>query len=86
MVREDSSVPVGRLQDAVRRLAEETRGRQLTGRTHQDADDEAGTVLTDDAVGDCCTLALPWGDLIQMRRAAGRVKDLRRADELEALS
>jgi len=62
--------------------------------------------------GDCCTPALPWGDLpiadflvrcrvamcdgfeiryldradlIWMRRAAGRVKDLRRADELERL-
>ncbi|HEX6684543.1 MAG TPA: isochorismatase family protein [Candidatus Limnocylindrales bacterium] len=62
------------------------------------------------ASGDCCTPALPWGDLpvaefltrcriaaaggfairyldradlIRMRRAAGRIKDLRRADELE---
>lgn len=65
------------------------------------------------ASGDCCTPALPWGelpitdllaryevaaadgfviryaaraDLIRMRRAAGRVKDLRRADELERLA
>jgi hypothetical protein len=65
------------------------------------------------ASGDCCTPALPWGDLpiadflarcrvamsdgfeiryldradlIRMRRAAGRVKDLRRADELEQLA
>jgi hypothetical protein len=65
------------------------------------------------ASGDCCTPALPWGDLpiadflarcrvamcdgfeiryldradlIWMRRAAGRVKDLRRADELERLA
>jgi hypothetical protein len=64
------------------------------------------------ASGDCCTPALPWGDLpvtdfldrcevasagdfairylsrqdlIQMRHAAGRVKDLRRAAELQAL-
>ncbi|MFI6482749.1 hypothetical protein ACIBH1_32805 [Nonomuraea sp. NPDC050663] len=64
------------------------------------------------ASGDCCTPALPWGelrvaefleravvavgsgvevryvareDLIAMRRAVGRPKDLRRADELEAL-
>ncbi|MFI6317503.1 hypothetical protein ACIBG8_08285 [Nonomuraea sp. NPDC050556] len=64
------------------------------------------------AVGDCCTPALPWGnlsvrecldraittvdpgglavryvsreDLILMRRALGRPKDLRRADELDA--
>jgi len=63
------------------------------------------------ASGDCCTPALPWGDLpitqfvrrcrlavaddgtvvryldradlIQMRRAAGRGKDLRRAEELQ---
>ena len=62
------------------------------------------------ASGDCCTPALPWGDLpiadflarsrvarcdgfeiryldradlIRMRRTVGRVKDLRRADELE---
>jgi hypothetical protein len=66
------------------------------------------------ACGDCCTPALPWGelpvaefldrcrvgtsregfairyldrpDLIRMRRAVGRVKDLRRADELEHLA
>jgi hypothetical protein len=64
------------------------------------------------ASGDCCTPALPWGnlpvtgflgrcdeasagdftirylsrpDLIRMRQAAGRVKDLRRAAELQAL-
>jgi hypothetical protein len=64
------------------------------------------------ASGDCCTPALPWGDLpiaaflarcqvaaadglviryldradlIQMRRAVGRPKDLRRASELELL-
>jgi hypothetical protein len=64
------------------------------------------------ASGDCCTPALPWGelpvagflsrsrvaiadgyeirylereDLIRMRRAVGRVKDLRRAEELESL-
>ncbi|MEV1177458.1 hypothetical protein [Nonomuraea sp. NPDC049784] len=64
------------------------------------------------ASGDCCTPALPWGtlqvrecfdraitavdpgglevhyvsrnDLIQMRRAIGRPKDLRRADELDS--
>jgi hypothetical protein len=66
------------------------------------------------ASGDCCTPALPWGDiqvaafltrcqaavapdglviryldradLIRMRRAIGRPKDLRRAAELEALA
>ncbi|GAA4937656.1 hypothetical protein HD597_004739 [Nonomuraea thailandensis] len=66
------------------------------------------------AGGDCCTPALPWGDLdvrelldraitavgpgglevhhvsrddlIRMRRALGRPKDLRRADELAALA
>jgi hypothetical protein len=66
------------------------------------------------ASGDCCTPALPWGDLpvadflprcwvataaggfeirylnredlIRMRRAVGRVKDLRRAEELERLT
>ena len=65
---------------------------------------------TTDASGDCCTPALPWGDLpiadflsrsrtaradgfdiryldrvdlIRMRRAAGRPKDLRRAVELD---
>lgn len=199
----DASAQVQRLQEALRRLAGQTRGRPLTGRTHQDADDTAGTVLTDDAVdfdplpllraldlagacvmvigqvagimhgsreltgdldllwagdaaqagslaaafagssarltdndgvpvrcdpeafrlpkvlfrtatasGDCCTPALPWGplpvmdfigrcevasagefmiryvsrrDLISMRLAAGRVKDLRRVRELQAL-
>lgn len=199
----DASAPVRRLQEALGRLAGQTRGRPLTGRTHTDADDITGTVLTDDAVGfdplpllcaldqggarvvvigqvagimhgsreltgdldllwdgdaaqagamatafaassarltdddggpvrcepeafarpkvlfrtatasgDCCTPALPWGslsvmdfigrcaivsagefmiryvsrrDLISMRLAAGRVKDLRRARELQAL-
>jgi hypothetical protein len=66
------------------------------------------------ASGDCCTPALPWGDLpvadflarcrvataedglairylgcadlIRMRRAVGRPKDLRRASELESLT
>ncbi|MEV0237918.1 hypothetical protein [Nonomuraea sp. NPDC050786] len=66
------------------------------------------------ASGDCCTPALPWGnlhvrefldraitvvdpgglevhyvsreDLIRMRRAIGRPKDLRRADELDSLA
>jgi hypothetical protein len=69
---------------------------------------------TSTASGDCCTPALPWGDLpitdfiargqvattdsgfriryltradlITMRRAAGRTKDLRRADELGQLT
>ena len=69
---------------------------------------------TEHASGDCCTLALPWGDLpmaamlarapaavaadgtvvryldlpdlIRMRRAVGRAKDLRRAQELERLA
>jgi hypothetical protein len=196
--------PLDRLADAVRRLAEETEGRALSGLTHHDADDEVGTSATDDAVGfdplpllrtlhqhgarvavigqvagilhgsreltgdldllwdgdladapamaaafaaagasltdddgqpvastaaafelpkvlfrapaasgDCCTPKLPWGDiavgdfltrcevavaddgtevryvnradLIRMRRAIGRPKDLRRADELDRL-
>ena len=194
--------PVRRLEDATRRLAELTRDRARTGRGHDDADADAGTVETDDAIGfdplpllatldrhgarvcaigqvagilhgsaeltgdldllwdgtpiqaaalaagfaaagaelvddngapagpdaftlpkvqfatatasgDCCTPALPWGDLpvadylercltattaggstvrwlaledlIAMRRAVGRPKDLRRAAELEAL-
>jgi hypothetical protein len=69
---------------------------------------------TEHASGDCCTPALPWGgipvremlaractavaadgtvvrylalpDLIRMRRAVGRPKDLRRAGELEQLA
>lgn len=194
-----------RLQDAVRRLTEQTRGRALTGRSHEDADDVTGAASTDDALrfdplpllrafdecggkivvigqvagimhgsreltgdldllwdggkrqagalaaafasvsadlvdqngapvrceptalslpkllfrtavasGDCCTPALSWGDLpvadflarcqvattaggfkirylncadlIRMRRAAGRIKDLQRADELERVA
>src|SRR6185503_20094103 len=42
---------VRRLVDAVTRLAEHTRDRRPTGTTHDDADDTAGTVDTDDAVG-----------------------------------
>lgn len=195
--------PLDRLADATRRLAELTCDRPRTGRTHADADADAGTVATDDAIGfdpvpvlraldragarvcaigqvagilhgsveltgdldllwdgdpagvpalaagfaavgavltdddgrpagpaglalpkvqfatttasgDCCTPALPWGplpvadyldrcetaaapggwtlrwlardDLIAMRRAVGRPKDLRRAAELESLT
>lgn len=194
--------PLDRLAEATRRLAELTRDRPRTGRTHDDGDDETGTVATDDAIGfdpvpvlraldragarvcaigqvagilhgsaeltgdldllwdgdpaqapalaagfaavgaaltdddgrpvgpaglalpkvqfatatasgDCCTPALPWGalavadfldrcetatapdgwtlrwlardDLLAMRRAVGRPKDLRRAAELETL-
>jgi hypothetical protein len=197
-------IAVGRLADAVARLRELTRGRVPAGVSHEDADDDRGTVATDDAIGfdplpllralgahgarvvvigqvagimhgsreltgdldllwdghpgqagalaaafgsvsarladadgrpvacepsafglakvlfstrqasgDCCTTALNWGDLpvgdflgrcltavgpdgsvirylaradlILMRRAIGRVKDLRRADELDRL-
>lgn len=42
---------VGRLRDAVVRLAAETAGRARTNRSHDDADDTVGTVATDDAVG-----------------------------------
>ena len=197
---------IGRLEEAVRRLAEVTAGRERRGLSHEDADDVTGTAATDDAIGfnplpllralhehgavvavmgqvagimhgsrdltgdldllwdgdqsgqaaalaagfaaagasladedgrpvpcdpasfglpkvlfrsalasgDCCTPALPWGDLpvadflarcrvattgdglvvryldradlIRMRRAVGRPKDLRRADELERLA
>jgi hypothetical protein len=195
---------IGRLIEATRRLAAYTAGRARDGRSHDDADDVAGTVDTDDAhgfdplpllraldrsgarvvvigqvagimhgsaeltgdldllwsgaadqapllasaftragaflaggdgtpvacdaaafglpkvvfrtehaSGDCCTPALPWGgipvlgmlarartavaadgtavryldlpDLIRMRRAVGRAKDLRRAEELARL-
>ncbi len=198
------SEAIGRLEEAVRRLAEVTAGRQRSGLSHEDADDVTGTAATDDAIGfnplpllralhqygavvavmgqvagimhgsrdltgdldllwdgdpgqapalaaafaaagasladadgrpvpcsagsfglpkmlfrsalasgDCCTPALPWGDLpvagflarcrvaaaadglvvryldrtdlIRMRRAVGRPKDVRRADELARL-
>jgi len=200
---DDASPPVRRLREALRRLADQTRGRPRTGLTHHDADGDTGTAGTDDAAGfdplpllraldlagaqvvvigqvagimhgsreltgdldllwdgsaaqagllaaafsqasaqltnddgapvpcdpqafrlpkvlfrtatasgDCCTPALPWGnlavadflgrcetasagdftirylsrqDLIQMRQAIGRPKDLRRAAELQAL-
>ena len=48
---DDTSAPVRRLREAVRRLADETRGRPRTGLTHQDADDVTGTAGTDDAAG-----------------------------------
>jgi hypothetical protein len=47
----DTSAPVRRLREAVRRLAGQTRGRPRTGLTHQDADDVTGTAGTDDAAG-----------------------------------
>jgi hypothetical protein len=197
----DPGGPWQRLEAAIVRLADHTRARPRTGRSHHEADDAEGTVATDDAIGfdpvpllraldehgahvvvigqvagilhgsreltgdldllwdghprqtaalaaafsaagavltdddglpvgcapaafwlpkllfrtpaasgDCCTPALPWGglpvadfiaraeaatapgftirylaraDLIRMRRAVGRLKDLRRAGELE---
>ena len=45
------ATPFDRLQDAVARLAELTRGRVPGGRSHQDADDQIGTADTDDAIG-----------------------------------
>lgn len=50
MTTQDDEV-VGRLRDAVARLARETGGRPRTNRSHADADDTVGTVATDDAVG-----------------------------------
>lgn len=47
----DAALALARLRNATRRLAELTRDRAPTGRSHDDADDEAGTVDTDDAVG-----------------------------------
>lgn len=43
------NVALRRREDAVRRLAQLTRGRALTGLSHQEADDVIGTVATDDA-------------------------------------
>ncbi|WP_246090138.1 hypothetical protein [Nonomuraea deserti] len=93
-------------------LADET-GKPLA--THQDSFLRPKVQFTSPgASGDCCTPALPWGnlqvrefldraitavdpgglevhyvsreDLIQMRRAIGRPKDLRRADELDSFA
>jgi hypothetical protein len=203
--RDSGDVAIRRLEEAVGRLRAATSGRERRGLGHDEADDVAGTVATDDAIGfdplpllwalhrygaevvvigqvagimhgsaeltgdldllwdgapghapalaaafasvgasladddgrplpcaatafdgpkvlyrsalvsgDCCTTALPWGglpvaafaarclvaagrdgltiryldrsDLIRMRRAVGRPKDLRRARELELLA
>lgn len=46
-----ADVPIGRLEEAVRRLGEATAGRRRIGRGHEDADDVAGTAATDDAIG-----------------------------------
>lgn len=43
--------PLGRLRDAIERIAEVTRGRPATGLTLLDADEDVGTLATDDAVG-----------------------------------
>lgn len=45
------ALALARLRDASTRLGEVTRGRVRTGRTHDDGDDEVGTVDTDDAIG-----------------------------------
>ncbi|WP_436774472.1 hypothetical protein [Yinghuangia sp. YIM S09857] len=42
---------LARLRDAVRRTAQLTRGRPASGLTHNDADDTAGTLATDSAIG-----------------------------------
>lgn len=205
MAKTESDDAIGRLREAIRRLAEFNRERTPTGLRHDDADEVVGTMATDDAFGfdpfpllraldqagarvvvmgqvagilhgsteltgdldllwdgeaaqapalaaafaragaaltddsgiavpytaeafalpkvlfhapsasgDCCTPALPWGDLpitqfvrrcqtavaedgtmvrylhrddlIWMRRTAGRVKDLRRAEELRQIA
>jgi hypothetical protein len=46
-----ASAPVRRLREALRRLADQTRGRPPSGLTHHDADDVTGTAGTDDAAG-----------------------------------
>src|SRR6476646_6754327 len=51
MGRESNPDPVTLLQQAVRRLARQTAGRAPTGLCHEDADECAGTVATDDAIG-----------------------------------
>ncbi len=43
--------PGGRLLDAIARLQAETAGRIRRGTDHESADDEVGTVATDDAIG-----------------------------------
>ena len=45
------TTPLQRLDAATRRLAELTRDRPRTGRTHDDGDDVTGTVATDSAIG-----------------------------------
>ena len=47
MAADPGDVAFGRLAEAVGRLARETRGRDRTGTSHQDADDITGTVATD---------------------------------------
>jgi hypothetical protein len=42
----DTSPPARRLREALSRLAEQTLGRPPTGRSHEDADGIAGTMLT----------------------------------------
>lgn len=43
-------MPLELLRDAVRRTGELTRDRPATGRTHDDADESAGTIGTDSEV------------------------------------
>ena len=45
------SLVESRLLDALRRTYEVTRGRPRTGRGHDDADDDEGTIASDDAIG-----------------------------------
>lgn len=47
----DDDEAAGRLRAAVARLGVLTSGRARTGVSHEDADDDAGTVATDDALG-----------------------------------
>ncbi|HEY1699114.1 MAG TPA: hypothetical protein VGG75_05280 [Trebonia sp.] len=49
--RDDPALPLRRLEESVRRLREVTAGRERRGLSHDDADDVAGTVATDDAIG-----------------------------------
>jgi hypothetical protein len=50
-VEDMDQIPGRRLREAIERIAEVTRGRSATGLSHDDDNDDLGTIASDDAIG-----------------------------------
>ncbi len=84
------------LADAIRRIGVETQGREPAGIDHDHADEELGTISSDDAIGfDPVPLlrvldrhgatVVIIGQVAGLRSMTSRPKDVRRVEELQRL-